>query len=41
MFFASKSAAALEAQQKGLVYSAQKNGWVDPKTQEIVARTEK
>ena len=38
---ASKSAAALEAQQKGLVYSAQKNGWVDPKTQEIVARTEK
>ena len=38
---ASKSAAALEAQQKGLVYSTQKNGWVDPKTQEIVARTEK
>jgi len=38
---ASKSAAALEAQQKGLVYSAQKNGWVNPKTQEIVARTEK
>ena len=38
---ASKSAAALEAQQKGLVYSTQKNGWVNPKTQEIVARTEK
>lgn len=38
---ASKSAAALEAQQKGLVYSAQKNAWVNPKTQEIVARTEK
>ena len=38
---AMKSAAALEAQQKGLVYSKQKGGWVNPKTQEIVARTEK
>ena len=38
---AMKSAAAQEAQQKGLVYSKQKGGWVNPKTQEIVARTEK
>ena len=38
---AMKSAAALEAQQKGLVYSQQKSGWIDPKTQEVVARTEK
>ena len=38
---AMKSAAALEAQQKGLVYSKQKGGWINPKTQEIVARTEK
>ena len=38
---AMKSSAALEAQQKGLVYSKQKSAWVNPKTQEIVARTEK
>ena len=38
---AMKSAAAQEAQQKGLVYSKQKGGWINPKTQEIVARTEK
>ena len=38
---AMKSAAAQEAQQKGLVYSKQKGGWVNPKTQEVVARTEK
>ena len=38
---AMKSSAALEAQQKGLVYSQQKSGWIDPKTQEVVARTEK
>ena len=30
-----------EAQQKGLVYSKQKGGWINPKTQEIIARTEK
>ena len=36
-----KSSAALEAQQKGLVYSKQKSAWVNPKTQEVVARTEK
>ena len=38
---AMKSAAAQEAQQKGLVYSKQKGGWINPKTQEIIARTEK
>ena len=38
---AMKSSAALEAQQKGLVYSKQKSAWVNPKTQEVVARTEK
>ena len=38
---AMKSAASQEAQQKGLVYSKQKGGWINPKTQEIVARTEK
>ena len=38
---AMKSAAAQEAQQKGLVYSKQKGAWINPKTQEVVARTEK
>jgi len=38
---AMKSAASQEAQQKGLVYSKQKGGWINPKTQEIIARTEK
>ena len=36
-----QSAASLEAKQKGLVYDSQRSGWVNPKTDELVARTEK
>ena len=38
---AKQSAASLEAKQKGLVYDSQRSGWVNPKTDELVARTEK
>ena len=36
-----QSAASLEAKQKGLVYDSQRNAWINPKTKELVARTEK
>ena len=36
-----QSAASLEAKKKGLVYDSQSSGWVNPKTEELVARTEK
>ena len=38
---AKQSAASLEAKQKGLVYDSQRNAWINPKTKELVARTEK
>ena len=38
---ARQSAASLEAKQKGLVYDSQRNAWINPKTKELVARTEK
>ena len=38
---AKQSAASLEAKQKGLVYDSQRNAWINPKTRELVARTEK
>jgi len=38
---ARQSAASLEAKQKGLEYDSQRNGWINPKTKELVARTEK
>jgi len=38
---ARQSAASLEAKQKGLVYDSQRNAWINPKTRELVARTEK
>ena len=38
---AKQSAASLEAKNKGLVYDSQRNGWINPKTRELVARTEK
>jgi len=38
---ARQSAASLEAKQKGLVYDSQRNAWINPKTGELVARTEK
>ena len=38
---AKQSAASLEAKNKGLVYDSQRSGWVNPKTKELVARTEK
>ena len=38
---AKQSAASLEAKQKGLVYDSQRNAWINPKTNELVARTEK
>ena len=36
-----QSAASLEAKQKGLVYDSQRSGWVNPKTDELVAHAEK
>ena len=38
---AKQSAASLEAKNKGLVYDSTRSGWVNPKTKELVARTEK
>ena len=38
---ARQSAAALEAKQKGLVYDGKRAAWINPKTNELVARTEK
>ena len=38
---ARQSAASIEAKNKGLVYDSQRNGWMNPKTRELVARTEK
>ena len=38
---AKQSAASLEAKNKGLVYDSQRSGWMNPKTRELVARTEK
>ena len=38
---ARQSAASLEAKQKGLVYDSQRAAWINPKTNELVARTEK
>ena len=38
---AKQSAASLEAKNKGLVYDSQRSGWINPKTKELVARTEK
>jgi len=38
---ARQSAASLEAKQRGLEYDSQRNGWINPKTKELVARTEK
>ena len=38
---AKQSAASLEAKNKGLVYDSARSGWVNPKTKELVARTEK
>ena len=38
---AKQSAASLEAKQKGLVYDSKRNAWINPKTRELVARTEK
>ena len=38
---ARQSAAALEAKQKGLVYDSKRAAWINPKTNELVARTEK
>ena len=38
---AKQSAAALEAKQKGLVYDGKRAAWINPKTNELVARTEK
>ena len=38
---AKQSAASLEAKNKGLVYDSQRSGWINPKTRELVARTEK
>ena len=37
---ARQSAASIEAKNKGLVYDSQRNGWMNPKTRELVARTE-
>ena len=38
---AKQSAASIEAKNKGLVYDSQRSGWMNPKTKELVARTEK
>ena len=38
---AKQSAASVEAKNKGLVYDSQRSGWMNPKTRELVARTEK
>ena len=38
---ARQSAASIEAKNKGLVYDSQRSGWMNPKTRELVARTEK
>ena len=38
---AKQSAASIEAKNKGLVYDSQRSGWMNPKTRELVARTEK
>jgi len=38
---ARQSAASIEAKNKGLVYDSQRGGWMNPKTRELVARTEK
>ena len=38
---AKQSTASLEAKNKGLVYDSQRSGWMNPKTRELVARTEK
>jgi len=37
---AKQSAASIEAKNKGLVYDSQRGGWMNPKTRELVARTE-